>query len=417
MKLGRPVLWSLFVTGLGASVLIWLASARNDIADARVPGDAIDPPCSVSAAAWARHVVDAQRPWRAVFIGSADIDGDGRRDVIAGGWWYRNPGRNAARWDRHAFGAPANNFAAILDVDGDGRPDILATTGRGDEPDSRLVLAHNRGGGRFTTIGPVAAGAGDFLQGVAAGRFGRDRRLQVALAWNAPDHGIELLTLPEGAVDGRWSLVKISDRSQDEQLSAGDIDRDGDIDLLLGTLWLRNDGGQFTPFELTRGHGSPDRNRLADLDGDGRLDAVVGFEAASLPADVVWYGQPKRATDRWQEHRIARLTGPMSLDVADMDGDGDLDVIVGEHDPGRAERARLLIFENLDGRGRAWREHLVHQGDEHHHGAQVVDIDDDGDLDILSTGWSHDRVLLYENRAAPCAASTNTKSAVIKNEE
>lgn len=36
-------------------------------------------------------------------------------------------------------------------------------------------------------------------------------------------------------------------------------------------------------------------------------------------------------------------------------------------------------------------------GDEHHDGAVLADIDDDGDLDILSIGWSHARVLLYEN--------------------
>lgn len=36
-------------------------------------------------------------------------------------------------------------------------------------------------------------------------------------------------------------------------------------------------------------------------------------------------------------------------------------------------------------------------GDEHHDGAIVTDIDDDGDLDIISIGWSHGRVLLYEN--------------------
>jgi hypothetical protein len=42
---------------------------------------------------------------------------------------------------------------------------------------------------------------------------------------------------------------------------------------------------------------------------------------------------------------------------------------------------------------------VVYTGDEHHDGAQVADIDGDGDLDIISIGWSHDRVLLYENKA------------------
>ena len=47
--------------------------------------------------------------------------------------------------------------------------------------------------------------------------------------------------------------------------------------------------------------------------------------------------------------------------------------------------------------GSRWTSHVVAIGDEHHDGAVLADIDDDGDLDILSIGWSHNRVLLYEN--------------------
>ena len=55
------------------------------------------------------------------------------------------------------------------------------------------------------------------------------------------------------------------------------------------------------------------------------------------------------------------------------------------------------MFENIDGTGTAWEKKIIYTGDEHHDGARVVDIDNDGDLDILSIGWGHNRVLLYEN--------------------
>jgi hypothetical protein len=73
--------------------------------------------------------------------------------------------------------------------------------------------------------------------------------------------------------------------------------------------------------------------------------------------------------------------------------------VVGEHNLVDPERAKLYVLENADGRGLRWLSHPVGIGDEHHDGALLADIDDDGDLDILSIGWSHDRVLLYENEA------------------
>jgi hypothetical protein len=150
------------------------------------------------------------------------------------------------------------------------------------------------------------------------------------------------------------------------------------------------------------GDRNPDRNRLVDLNNDGRLDAIVGYEAISVSGKLAWYEQGNSATALWQEHLIARVVGPMSLDVVDMDQDGDLDVTVGEHNLEDPASARLLVFENLDGGGTQWQEHLVYQGDEHHDGAQTVDIDNDGDLDILSIGWEHDQVILYENTNVSC---------------
>jgi hypothetical protein len=57
------------------------------------------------------------------------------------------------------------------------------------------------------------------------------------------------------------------------------------------------------------------------------------------------------------------------------------------------------VFENVDGKGEAWSPHLLSVGDEHHDGTILVDIDGDGDLDIISIGWGHGKVLLYENKS------------------
>ena len=58
-------------------------------------------------------------------------------------------------------------------------------------------------------------------------------------------------------------------------------------------------------------------------------------------------------------------------------------MVIGEHNLSDPASAKLYIFENVDGIGTDWAEHVVYVGDEHHDGAQVSDIDGDGDLDLF----------------------------------
>lgn len=349
---------------------------------------------------WRRIVVDSARPGRAVFVIPADLDGDGRPEIVTGAWVYASRNVSADRWGRRALGGGLRNAAAVADFDGDGSLDVLGTRGGGDYPvGAKFALRVGDGRGGLKRGQPVRPGTGDFLQGVAVGHFAFDRGVEVALSWHQPGGGVQLLVPPAGSVGGLgWRTI--SEYSQDEQLSAADLDQDGRTDLVLGTRWLRNLPEGFVLDTIDADSASPDRNRVADIDGDGGPDIVVGFEAISVLGPLRWYRNPGQGGTDWERHEIDSVVGPMSLDLGDLDLDGDVDVVVGEHNLKDPASARLLIYENL-GAGKGWKQHVVYTGDEHHDGAQLLDADADGDLDIVSIGWGHNRVLLYENIAIP----------------
>ncbi len=361
---------------------------------------------------WQRYVIDGARTWEAVFISSGDLNRDGLPDIIAGGWWYENPGLSLADWPRHDFSGMLNNMAAVYDFDQDGDLDVLGTGGKGRAADNTFYWARNDGNGNLTVLDNVAGGNGDFLQGAAVGAFDNDV-ISIALSWHQSGHGIQMLTVPASASAFVWPMGKISGTSLDEDLSTGDIDRDGDLDLLLGTKILRNDGAgiwtELTIDDSTDAHA--DRNELADIDGDGDLDVVVGFEAISISGQLVWYENPDSIEQTWPKHVIDTIIGPMSVDVGDLDRDGDMDVVAGEHNLSDPRSASLFVFEN-DNAGRTWQRHVVFTGDEHHDGAQLADIDSDGDLDIISIGWENNLVTLYENLAIDSGSPTVARPVV-----
>ena len=98
----------------------------------------------------------------------------------------------------------------------------------------------------------------------------------------------------------------------------------------------------------------------------------------------------------WTRKSILTSGSLNSLDVADMDYDGDIDIVTGEH---KGKNKRVFVLEN-NGRGNFTPNVIDHGNRESHLGTLLFDMDGDGDLDILSIAWNNYRFLhLWRNDA------------------
>jgi len=367
-------------------VEIWLNSAR--------------PSKGLNLARWHYIRVDNDRrkwgdwaapEWLRYFgLAMADATGDGYKDIISGRYFYRNPGGDMnAAWPRVDLGL---NVDAMLfvDVDGDSLADVIGQA----LPVLYWLEADDRQGSSWNShvIGEQPPTDHCNGQGYLSAQLIPGGKPEIVLEGG---DGISYLTIPDDPAKGNWPRVLVAPHAYG--MAAGDIDRDGLIDIagyeivsdtVNPVTWWKNPGngqGDWQKFTLGRMEGPyPDRIALADLNGDSRLDIVATEESQVLAPKwrTAWFEQPEDPTrGGWTEHLVAVQYTTNSLDVADFDRDGDMDIVTGEH---RGPK-RMTIWENT-GRGE-FTPHVVDRGRENHLGARAADMDGDGDLDLVGICW------------------------------
>ena len=171
-----------------------------------------------------------------------------------------------------------------------------------------------------------------------------------------------------------------------------DVDADGDKDIIgagrsTGVIaWWENLDGQgvsWAAHQVDNQFEYAECVRTGDIDGDDDVD-IVGAKYSDHPA-VAWWENTDGAGTTWEKHWVLPwFTGHShSVWVADMDGDGDMDIVGCP-----LSISTVAWWENADGTGTSWVQHLIDQYFGCPTDVAAFDLDGDEDLDVLATNFS-----------------------------
>jgi hypothetical protein len=314
-------------------------------------------------ATYTKHVIDfGGKVGGGMQLPVVDVDGDGFLDIVGCAWfskqlrWFENPRRFDGEfgnllWKEHVVETGFNyELAMQVDVDGDGKAnEILPNYGSSNE-----IAWWEAVKGQWVRhlVGKVPNVRG--LHGVGAGDVNGDGKpdLLTAFGWfEAPaDARAENWTWHEITV-----AAAVKGPRHYSHIHTQDVNGDGRNDLVFGhghsfgIYWLENKAAGWTLHTIDDSWSQAHAMTLVDLDRDGQRDFVTGKRylahdidpGAYEPLGLYWYRLNPDAT--YTKHVIdfgGKVGGGMQLPVVDVDGDGDLDIVA----PGKSG---LYLFEQI----------------------------------------------------------------------
>ncbi len=344
----------------------------------------------------------------------ADLDGDARLELIVcdmrhGMVLLGRPYDPAAGLTLIAT-VPHPSRAQVADLDGDGVRDVLvADLGEflpRDHDKGAMVWLRGLGNGRFA---PFAVGGLPRLASVEAADMDGDGDTDLLVAAFGYRRTGRVLVLENRTTD--WTRPAFSPVTLDARPGAvralpTDLNGDGRLDVVAViaqeheevVAYIRGEGLTFTPTAIWK---APHANwgssglSLADLDRDGDLDVLLAngdtFDDSLLKPyhGLAWLErtQARMGPDAFALHRLADLPGPHSIVAADIDGDGDLDIVASALVAGGAgaddERLPAVVWLEQTARRRFERRTLK-RGTPRHAALAAGDYDGDGDVDIVT---------------------------------
>jgi hypothetical protein len=349
-----------------------------------------------------------------------DVDRNGRNDIVVVDDYVDTKGNDATNvktvcWFSAAGESQEYGFRRHIimeinyrscgitatDINGDGYTDIVGRydTDGDDRNDTGAIFwlsnpfgkeGSNEYGWEKTDIG-----FSTYAKDILAADFNLDNKIDVV------SRGVDgMLRVYIQQSPTQWRIVEIEAPHHDGT-EVGDMDNDGDPDIVINGMWYETPSNvingewirhDYAP-EWYRQKTGPegrwfDNNTkvaLEDMDRDGWLDIIIS-NAENTGYAICWYKNPAGGSeDAWMEHPVGYMNYAHTLCIADMDRDGDLDIVSGELIFGSAPNPEgphpVAVFLNR-GNNMEWNKQVISETG--CYGGIVGDMDDDGDLDIVA---------------------------------
>ena len=331
----------------------------------------------------------------------ADLNNDGAMDIVTidalGGlchWWKSSGGTNPT-FTKIQFD---NNFPQAgpiftADVNGDGHMDILGTSFTGE----KVIYWQNDGNNPTPsfTRNVLKSGFGGAFKVIAADLDG-DSDIDVAAVARVPKQ--LRVFYNDGNLNPSFTQVVLSSSlSHIDGLAYGDVNMDGRMDLIVANAG----NGQVTLFKgsTTAPNGFTSeviaypfyckQIYTADMNGDGFKDVLNLYQDGHLNK-IGYLKSTGGTTPNFTNTNVGTYDNSFSIFPADLDGDGDMDVLGGSN-----WEDGFRWWENQGGTNPSFQTHLIEKNFVMAWTAKPADMDGDGDMDfVASTGWA---LHWYEN--------------------